>query len=306
MRIACFLIFALPWLAGCQAGRPAEAARAPTVVSLDVHPYEAADTHEADELAIATWNVHWQDQPADLARTIGRMGAVDVWCLQEVRIDARADAEAVIDAVDDLLPPGRWHVAAIPLNRLRERASDDWESQVIASRFPLTDVTVANTEDRPGAKRRVMLSAAIQVGAQPIRIVNVDHEPSYFSFTDHSRRQSLAAATALSLADGVPTVVADDFNTAGNLWRLRGNENTVASLDALMSQTSFRPAMATTDTFRRGWASLCLDRIYTSGVTVTRAGVQKSAVASNHRPVWCMIDLSGPEMRSVGRLNVAR
>ena len=247
-------------------------------------------------LVVGTFNVRWLDDRAGVRRAVAALPRVNVWCFQEVRVRGD-DAAAVAAALGPVLPPGRWHVAAARVNRLREIGSRDWEAQAVVSRFPIDDAR-GWALDASGAKRRVALVAQIDVGGRAVCVVNTDHEPSFFSGRDGNRRQvgRLAARLGQWLgggeADGC-VVVAGDFNCAGNLWRGYGNAGHVVRVDRALAPLGLRPAAppARAATFSAWPLWLRLDRVYARGARVTRSGVGRPGGGSDHAPVWCALEV---------------
>ena len=254
-------------------------------------------------LVVGTYNVRWLDDRAGVRRAVAALPRVNVWCFQELRVRGD-DSAAVAAALGPVLPPGRWHVAAARVNRLREIGSDDWEAQAVASRFPI-EAARGWVLDASGAKRRLALVAQADAGGRAVCVVNTDHEPSFFSGRDGNRRQVRRLVARLGrwiagepAGDGAGgggrcVVVAGDFNCAGNFWRGYGNGDHVVRVDRALAPLGLRPAAppARAPTFNAWPLWLRLDRVYARGARVTRSGVGRAGGGSDHVPVWCALEV---------------
>ena len=171
----------------------------------------------------------------------------------------------------------------MPANRDPKRRQ--WESQVIASRFPIERVDVWPLDDR-GAKRRVALTARIDVAGRTVLVVNTDHEPSMFAWRDGNRRQARRLADRVWACGNEFVIVAGDFNCAGNLFRLRGNTANVRHVDHALAGAGLTPLATTGPTYRSGLIRSRLDRIYARGLNLIDGAVATTSRGSDHFPVW--------------------
>jgi endonuclease/exonuclease/phosphatase family metal-dependent hydrolase len=246
-------------------------------VQFSVRAGEAsAQVRDADSLTVATYNVHGLRNRAGVRRDLAALDDVLVWCLQEVPYAGDRELESI-------LPPGAWHVAVIPVNRDAKRRQ--WESQVIASRFPIGRVGVWPLDDR-GAKRRVALAAQIDVGGRTVRVVNTDHEPSMLAWRDGNTLQAQRLAERVRTCSEEFVIVAGDFNCAGNLFRLRGNTANVRHVDHTLAGAGLTPLATTEPTFRSGLLRSRLDRIYARGMQPVAGAIASASRGSDHFPVW--------------------
>ena len=259
----------------------------------------SAQVHDAASLTVATYNVHGLRNCAGVRRDLAALDDVLVWCQQEV---PHADGREI----ESILPPGAWHVAAIPVNPDPKRHA--WEAQVIASRFPIERVDVWPLDDR-GAKRRVALAAQIDVGGHPVLVVNTDHEPSMLAWRDGNTLQARQLAERVRACGSEIVIVAGDFNCAGNLFRLRGNTANVRHVDHTLAGAGLTPLATSGPTFRSGLLRSRLDRIYARGLNLIGGAVAASSRGSDHFPVWgrfAFLNSSATSQRQDGEKNESR
>lgn len=235
-------------------------------------------------VTVGTYNVLGLDARDRLRADFASLAHVDVWCLQEVRLSVDEGDDAAADRLRRLLPPGMWHVAIERVNR----NGDDWECQAIVSRLPIRDRATWPLDDAPDARRRVALSAMLDLGGATLRVVNTDHAPSYFATRDRNSGQLARLVDGLVTTDG-PTVVAGDFNCGGSLFRGYDNATHVARVDRRLAAIGFRAAAGRANTFRVGLVAVRIDRLYARGVAVDEGRVAADARGSDHRPVWCVV-----------------
>ena len=245
MRI--LLAIALFACSGCVA-RPRAPLQRPVEFSVRADQ-ASAQVRDAGTLTVATYNVHGLRNRAGVRRDLAALDDVLVWCLQEVPYADDREIESI-------LPPGMWHVALIPVNRHATRR--EWESQVIASRFPLKRIDVWPLDDR-GPKRRVALAARIDLGGRTVLVVNTDHEPSMLTWRDRNTLQA---------------------------QRLRGNSANVRLIDHALAHGRLEPPATTGCTFRSGLLRSRLDRIYARGLQPLAGEIAANACGSDHLPVW--------------------
>lgn len=236
----------------------------------------------SDALTVATYNVHGLLQRDAILRDLAALDRVNIWCLQEYRYLRGVEIETI-------LPPGRWYVATIPLNRA-PGPSEVWEAQVIASRFPIESIQVWPLDD-VGIKRRVALVARVNVNGRCVLVVNTDHEPSFFAVRDGNTVQVRRLAEHLRECADESVIVAGDFNCAASLLRLSSNSGHVRRIDAAMAGAGFSPATPPGATFRSGPLRTHIDRIYVRQVVLDRGAIATTAKGSDHFPVWTRVTL---------------
>ena len=273
-RLRILLAIAVFTCTGC-AARPRSPLQPPvafTVRAGDV----SAHIRDASSLTVATYNVPGLRNRTGVRRDLAALDHVLVWCLQEVPYADDREIESI-------LPPGTWQVAVIPVNRDPKRRQ--WESQVIASRFPIERVDVWPLDDGR-AKRRVALTAQIDVAGRTVLVVNTDHEPSMLAWRDGNTRQARRLAERVRTCGEDVAIVAGDFNCAGNLFRLRGNTGNVRHVDHTLAGAGLIPLATTGPTFRSGLIRSRLDRIYARGLNLIDGAVATTSRGSDHFPVW--------------------
>ena len=276
LAVVCLLLMT----AGCAARRAAEAPLCAHVVEVE---RGAGNLLVAAELKFATYNVHGLDRPEDIRADLARLGDVGVWALQEVVLDT---AENHAPALREILPSGRWHIAALPVNLIGKRRV---ESQIIVSRWPIVNVEIWKL-DSESAKRRVALAATLDTPQGRVLFVNADLEPSPFGFRHGSRLGAQSLARHLADHRAGKVIVTGDFNTTGNLWRFAGDGGDAAALCEIMRSAQCERVNQTTATFRAGWLNLSLDHVFTRGVKSSAWAVDHRATGSDHYPLWCRIE----------------
>ena len=267
-------------------------------VVLDVLDIPPRGPHDAPvpppgSLTFGTYNLHWLKNPEGLRRDMEVLRSVDVWAFQEVRTSDGTDGVQLAAGLSRVLPAGRWHVAVTPLNRLRELRSDDYEAQVVASRYPIRSADVWPLAARAGTKRRAALAAVLDVGGKPdLLFVNVDNEPCLMSPARHNVRQVRSLVEHLDRAGNGLAVLAGDFNTSGCVPRLVSARQDRADLRRTLAAEGFQPAgHAAANTYRSGPYTATLDHVFVRDLPVSRHGVATAATGSDHRPVWCEVRL---------------
>lgn len=245
-------------------------------------------------LTIATYNVHWLIERDKIRADLARRGDADMWLFQEMRLTLEAldgDGISARSLLENLMPPGLWQVAVVRVNRLREENSVDWEAQIIASRLRLESVQVWEL-DAVRPKRRVALAARVRLGEDTLIVVNTDHAPSFLPLRSANDFEVDQLCQRLVQSPQGRMLVAGDFNCSGRLFGLVGNDTHVRRLDRTLANAGMAPVDLAAPTFEAWPLSLRLDRIYSRGVRVIAAGVDDAATGSDHRPVWCRLELS--------------
>jgi len=275
---------------GCASG-----GRGDWPVSAEVHPAEPVpppSTRPSPALRVASYNLARQRDPNRALPADLRAVAADVWLLQEVRLPRAkgpSGSTATSGELRALFDDPGWHFAVARVNPIDSRAASDVEAQVIASRLP-----ILRAEAWPLAsastRRRVALAAWLDVGGSELLVVNTDHEPGFLSLaaTQDGHRRDLVAH--LEHYRGTPTIVGGDFNTVGNVWRLRTSRADARAARRALAQAGFAAAVALpAATFSAGIVDGWLDHLFASGVRVDGGGVASAARTSDHRPIWISV-----------------
>ena len=297
---ALLTIFALAALCGCSAGHPRDLAPAAAVLRsrhvVDGEP--PVSVSPPGSATFGSYNIHWLDDPSDVRADLARLDSVSVWAFQEARSSPADRRNGSPSRVVNVLPPGTWHLAWVPLNRLTEIRSEDDEGQVIASRHPIRSAEVWELKT-DGDKRRVALAAILDVDGRAVRFVNTDHEPSIVSLARGNVRQTGSLIEALGRCEAagpMPTVVGGDFNTSGCLMRLVSGNADCAELRKRMTAAGFDEAVVRkvgARTYRSPLYSGTLDHLFVRRASTIASGVDERATGSDHLPVWCRVDVHG-------------
>ncbi len=203
---------------------------------------------------------------------------MDLWAFQEVKVDV--DGLAPLTA---LLPPGPWWGVAAVVN--------GEEAQAIVSRWPITAVAVWPLKSA-GPKRRAALVATVDAPGGPVAVVCVDVGPTWLdpNAGGDAAAESLVERLREELPTG-PALVLGDFNTAGNLWRLRPSGADARRLRGVMASADFVPCEAASGgglsgiTYRGGLLRLALDHAFVRGLAVLDAAPFVAAEGSDHLPL---------------------
>ena len=246
-------------------------------------PYEYSqglsqwDRNPAD-LTFGTYNLHEMKDPdglrADLANS-----AASVWAFQEV-VGFPREAGATLEKI---LPPGPWWILILPMNK----SDGVWESQAIASRWPIT-WKEAWPLPTVGSKHRAALVSDLETPAGIVRLVNTDHEVSFLSFRYGSNRQVNELVGRLKDDTSERLIVVGDFNSAGHLWSLQFNSGAVAALNESMRSADAQPlSNRTADdaTFRDPLIHRQVDHIFLRGFTCENWSSPKAFGGSDHLPL---------------------
>ncbi len=154
----------------------------------------------------------------------------------------------------------------------------------LLSRFPMTEIErLVLPHKGPGGRRRIALGATIHLGERRLRVYTL-HLETRLSANKRSDQIAAVLEHAERYRD-FPTVIMGDFNTVTGGARKK--------MIALMTAAGFTSALpGKTMTFQRmGVIRLTLDWIWVRHLNVVAAKVEKAITASDHRPVWALVDL---------------
>jgi endonuclease/exonuclease/phosphatase (EEP) superfamily protein YafD len=290
-------VFTIVLAAGCvevvDDGGPWEAASAITgELAPEIGPAPAARAAPGCTLRIATLNVHFAEDTANLAAQIlasRDIASADVLMVQEIRAyptepgtRARRLAEALgmtwVYAPARTLDGGTHGIA-------------------IFSRDPLENAMVRRLPyiDQPlNPEQRIALAADLVIGAERFTIVDV-HLDVRLGPADRVRQLHPAINEV-----GERLVFGGDFNTApwswvDNLIPLTGTEAIIGQeqaqvIDDYAAENDFAGAIPVeTVTMRLPGLSMRLDDLYARGLPIVAAGVEH-VEGSDHWPVWFDVD----------------
>jgi endonuclease/exonuclease/phosphatase family metal-dependent hydrolase len=305
-RVASLLILATTLAVSCR--RPAPPESRFTAPPLRYR----LDNGDRADLTFGAYNLHGLAAPDRLRRDLSRLEFVDAWAFQEVTLPytpaapppalnaaaVESDLPATVPPpeFETLLPPGRWHLAYVPVNPVPGGRPDLWEGQAIASRFPIRRAETW-VLDRSAPKHRVALAAWFDTPRGEILFVNADHEiggPADFGFPGPADRtkQVVSLTAMLRRHADTPTVVAGDFNTAGDALAGVPEADEIAALNRAMTAaglTGLGPDFDRTPTFRFATVGWHLDHLFLRHLTADAWDVCTTAQGSDHYPVWCRV-----------------
>jgi len=279
-------------------------------VGEEARPWEPADTitgelapelgpaiaasRRPDRLRVVTWNVHFAADPDDLAAELARsaLADADVIAIQEVEAYPDEPATRAHRLADALGMTWAYAPARAP-------GVDGTGTHGIAllSRFPLDNVEIRRLPyiDQPiHPRHRNALSADLVLGDRRVRFVVV-HLDTRIDPADRIRQLD-PAVTDLPEPAVDRVIVAGDFNTNPWTWvddtvPLTGTEAIVGMeqavvVDDYFDGLGFASAVSTdAATLRVPALAIRADDIYTSGLSITAAGVEH-VDGSDHWPVW--------------------
>jgi endonuclease/exonuclease/phosphatase family metal-dependent hydrolase len=239
-------------------------------------------------LRIATWNLHFATDPANLAAQIGashELVTADVLLAQEVESHPNEDGSRAQRLANALGMTWVYAPARFEGNGTHGIA--------IFSRYPLEGVMERDLPfvDRPiHPVHRIALSAEVVVGDQRLRVVDV-HLETRLSATDRIRQLHPAVNDI-----GQALVVGGDFNAQPWPWvdgvvpvtetQAVTGENHAKIIDDYLSENGFAGAIsADTPTMRVPVFDMRLDNLYARDHPIMAAGVEH-VDGSDHWPVW--------------------
>lgn len=262
-------------------------------LAVDLGPVPALRATPGCTLRIATFNVHYADDPEGLAahiRASTYVSAADVILIQEARAypdEATTRAQRIADAL-----AMTWAYA--PSKTLDTGGT---HGNAILSRHPIENVAVRRLPfiDLPyRAEQRSALAADIVLGDARLRVVDV-HLDVRLAPVDRVRQLDPAVRDV-----DEHVVVGGDFNTApwtwvGGLVPLTSSEAVLgqkqaAVIDDFMAAREFVGAIPVdTATMRVPGFSMRLDNLYARALPILAAGVEH-VDGSDHWPVWFDVD----------------
>jgi endonuclease/exonuclease/phosphatase family metal-dependent hydrolase len=249
-------------------------------------------------LRIATWNVHFGEDPANLAAQIlasHDLAFADVLLVEELEshpTEPSSRARRLAEALGMT-----WVYAPSRIE------GDGTHGVAILSRFPLDAAAVRQLPyvGRPiNPAHRIALAADVVIGTERIRVVDV-HLETRLSASDRIRQLHPAVNDA-----GEPLIIGGDFNTQPWPWvagvvPLTSTEAVIGHshaqmVDDYLAENAFVGAVpASAITMRIPVFSMRLDNLYARGFSIVASGVEH-VEGSDHWPVW--FDLAWGRCRS--------
>lgn len=282
---------------GLDLGEPTEWVDVATIEGALAAEHGAADEMPAvpagsrRTLRVVTYNVNLGADPEGLAaqlRANPALAAADVLLLQEEEAFP-AERASRTRRLATALGMGWSYVPG----RMK---GDGTHGLAILSRFPIEDAHVMTLPRTEAWKPRIAIRAEVVVGEARLPVVNV-HLETRINITD--RILQLRPAV-LELPAAV--IVGGDVNTNPFLWeegevplvplaQIADTEQ-APLLDDYMRALGFTtPAAEVGATHRVHGVESRLDAIYTRGLAVTPAQVERTLTTSDHWPVWVDVTL---------------
>lgn len=249
-------------------------------------PSPAART-SSKTLRVATYNVHYAEDPVAIAREIcgnERLSAADLIFLQEVESHpheetGRAEKIALSCGFHSLYAPAR-------------EAGRGSHGVAVLSKHALKDfyvVPLGWNDLGFRSRQRIALACSLDLGGVAVRLYNV-HLDTRINSEDRLKQLCPVLADA-DLHPRDKTVIAGDFNTvpfrfARNMvpYWVENQERLVRSHLRSHGFDSFAEVKGHTSAF--GALKMRLDSIYARGVSISGSGIETGVKASDHRPLW--------------------
>ena len=248
------------------------------------------------QLRIATWNVHFANDVADLATQIEasqELVAADVLIVQEIRhftSEPTSRAQALAEAL------GMTWVYAPAHPVVDEIYGDGVHGVAILSHFPLATPQVRQLPyfDQPNPEQRIALRADIMLDGDPLHLVDV-HLDTRLAPTDRIRQLDPAIHDV-----GDRMIIGGDLNTLPWVWvdgaiplidtTVVDDQQQAKTVDDFFAYNSFTRAIPfDVNTSRYPPFTIRLDDLYSRGLPVV-AGDVEYVDGSDHWPVWFDLD----------------
>jgi endonuclease/exonuclease/phosphatase family metal-dependent hydrolase len=239
-------------------------------------------------IRVATWNLHFAEDPMDLAARIADsdLASADVLLVQEIRAfpeEAGSRASRLASAL------GMTWVYA-PARVL----GDGTHGVAILSRYPLEAPQVRDLPyfDQIHDEQRIALRADLVLGGDRLRIVDV-HLDTRLAPADRIAQLDPAV-------EGERLIVGGDFNTLPWEWvdsavpltsteAITGQQQAAVVDDFMLGLDFARALTPDSPTFPVPVFSMRLDNVYARGPTI-RAAAVAPVDGSDHRPVLVDVD----------------
>ena len=257
----------------------------------------ASNDVERDHLRIVTYNLHGPatrrvPQLIQLLKTHPELSVANILALQETNRNSPRSGNHDIASL--LAAELGMHFAYATEQVYRA----GWGERGLAllSDFPLSDVSrITLPVTGPGGRRRIALSANVDLGLTTLRIVNAHLETR---ITPKARAEQMQALLANSVDDNEPMIILGDFNTF--------TARHTRTMTELMQQQGFdTPMGGDVATFRTFvLLRLKLDWIWLRGIPPLATQVESNIKVSDHRPVWVDVDIEALGNSRVGVVGV--
>jgi endonuclease/exonuclease/phosphatase family metal-dependent hydrolase len=239
-------------------------------------------------IRIATWNLHFAEDPADLAARIADsdLASADVLLVQEIRAypdEAGSRASRLASALGMT-----WVYAPARV------IGDGTHGVAILSRYPLEAPQVRDLPyfDQIHDEQRIVLRADVVLGGDRLRVVDV-HLDTRLAPADRIAQLDPAVG-------GDRMIVGGDFNTLPWEWvdsavpltsteAITGQQQAAVVDDFMLGLHFARALTPDSPTFPVPVFSMRLDNLYARGPAI-RAAAVAPVDGSDHRPVWFDVD----------------
>ena len=257
----------------------------------DAPPLRSRVPSAGDTLRVVTYNIDMGRDPETVATELGanaELARADVWLVQEeewypTEGSTRASRLAAALGMGWLYVPSK-------------EKGEGTHGLAILSRFPIEGAEMMTLPILDDWTRRIAVRADIVVGEVRVPVVNL-HLETRMNITDrilHIRPAVIDLPT--------PVIVAGDMNTNPFLWEdgsfpilpagQIARTDQAPLLDDYMRGIGFAtPAANVGPTESHLGVESRLDAIFTRGLGVTEATVERGITASDHWPVWTDITL---------------
>ena len=225
-------------------------------------------------MRVVSWNIAFGIEIAKAVEelsTISDLVGADILLLQEMD---EAGTEAIADAIG-----GSY---AYTSARPHDRTGRDFGNAIV-SRWPMRNVAEV---DLPGESvisghPRSATRALLAVQGVEVLVYSVHTEIPSMLLSKRSEQFRTVARDA-NERDSSYVVVGGDFNTV--------TQRGVRALEEAMGLADLERISTDLDrSFRRGGRDIPLDHVFAKGFDVAASGVARSAVASDHLPLWVEI-----------------
>ena len=228
-------------------------------------------------MRVVSWNIelgrHIEQAAAEI-RASNHLRNPDVLLVQEM------SPQAVAELADRLGVAFRFAAPAVhpETGQLFGNAVlSSWPmGEVVETPLPHTAVVMG--------QRRSMVSVTIDVDGVEVMAHSVHLETVLLSVRRRVDQAMMLAETVNGHPQ--PSIVGGDFNAA--------SERSLRRLSAPLDARGFgRLTNGSMKTFRRFGRTFSLDHLYTRRFTAQQVGVEQTATASDHWPVWAELEVAG-------------
>jgi endonuclease/exonuclease/phosphatase (EEP) superfamily protein YafD len=243
---------------------------------------EVPRSDPGDSLRVASYNIYLSkdiDQAIVDLKQNERLAGADILLLQEMDGD---DTQRIAEALgmnSVYWPSFRW---------LRNKTFGN----AVLSPWPISDqyvVALPHANPIIGFKR-LGVAADILIGQRMVRAVNV-HLATFSTSLENRLEQASTMLDSLAATEG-PVIFAGDFNT---LTRSERNKMRRFMRKAGYDQVRMPPGPTASSWLDFMGLKLILDHIYFRGLVAVEGGIDRTADASDHFPIWATFTWSDME-----------